>query len=110
MQRETWTDERLDERFDHVDQRFNQVDHRFDRVEGDIRDLRTEMRSGFASVRDEVGSVRSDMRSEFGSVRTEMRSEFGSVRGEIAELRTVVYRFGTGIIAMILVAILTRGI
>ena len=50
----TWTDERLEERFngidrrfdevdrrfDSVDRRFEQVDRRFDRVEGEIVELR----------------------------------------------------------------------
>jgi DNA anti-recombination protein RmuC len=59
-----WTDERLEERFngidhrfdevdrrfDQVDRRFEQVDQRFDRVEGEIVELRREMRSGFAAL------------------------------------------------------------
>jgi len=54
MERMTWTDERLEERFngidrrfdeidrrfDSVDRRFEQVDRRFDRVEGEIVELR----------------------------------------------------------------------
>jgi hypothetical protein len=51
MQRETWTDQRMDEMSRHVDQRFDQVDQRFDRVEWQVRDLRTEMRSDIAELR-----------------------------------------------------------
>ncbi|HYJ21847.1 MAG TPA: hypothetical protein VEW07_07485 [Solirubrobacterales bacterium] len=54
MERMTWTDERLEERFngidrrfdeidrrfDSVDRRFELVDRRFDRVEGEIVELR----------------------------------------------------------------------
>lgn len=47
MDRMTWTDERLDERFDGIDRRFDAVDKRFDgvdrsleRIDGDIRELR----------------------------------------------------------------------
>lgn len=47
MPRETWTDARLDERFDRIDERFDSidkrfdaVDKRFDRIEADIRELR----------------------------------------------------------------------
>jgi len=54
----SWTDERLEERFDGIDDRFDGVDrridemdrrveHRFDRVEGDLRELRGEMKAGF---------------------------------------------------------------
>jgi DNA anti-recombination protein RmuC len=31
--RTKWTDERLEERFDHIDERFDRVDDRFDRLE-----------------------------------------------------------------------------
>lgn len=57
MQRMAWTDERLeerfrgiDQRFDQVDRRFDEVDHRFNRVEGEILELRREMRTGFAGL------------------------------------------------------------
>jgi len=54
----SWTDERLEERFDGIDDRFDGVDrridemdrrveHRFNRVEGDLRELRGEMKAGF---------------------------------------------------------------
>lgn len=43
MERMAWTDERLEERFDAIDRRF-------DRVEGEIRELRREMRAGFAEI------------------------------------------------------------
>ena len=43
LMRETWTDARLDD--------FRaEVDRRFDKVEGDIRELRSEMKAGFESV------------------------------------------------------------
>ena len=48
MERSTWTDERLDDRFD-------QIDRRFDRVDAEIRELRAEMRAGFAELRTELG-------------------------------------------------------
>lgn len=41
MERAAWTDQRLDDRFEHIDKRFDQVDARFDRVDADIRDVRT---------------------------------------------------------------------
>ncbi len=64
MERMAWTNERLEERFngidqrfdevdrrfDEVDRRFEQVDRRFDRVEGEIVELRRDMRSGFDAI------------------------------------------------------------
>jgi DNA anti-recombination protein RmuC len=71
MERMAWTDERLEERFNGIDQRFDeidrrfdqvdrrfeqvdkrfeQVDKRFDRVEGEIVELRREMRNGFDAI------------------------------------------------------------
>ena len=50
MHRMAWTDERLEERFDGIDHRFDEVDRRFDRVEGEIVELRREMRAGFAAL------------------------------------------------------------
>jgi len=57
----SWTDERLEERFDRIDQRFDEVDRRFDdvdrrfevvdrrfdRVDADFRELRGEMNGRF---------------------------------------------------------------
>jgi hypothetical protein len=54
MERSAWTDERLDDRFG--------------RLETDLRDLRAEMREGFASVRDDIH----ELRVEFGSLRNMM--------------------------------------
>lgn len=48
MQRETWTDERLDDMSRRMDQGF-------DRVDRDLRDIRGEIRD----VRGEVGELRS---------------------------------------------------
>jgi chitinase len=64
MERMAWTDERLEERFngidhrfdevdrrfDEVDRKFDAVDRRFDRVEGEIFELRREMRAGFEAL------------------------------------------------------------
>jgi hypothetical protein len=55
MQTIAWTDERLEERFDGIDRRF-------DRVEGELLELRREMRAGFATLesaihRAEVGVI-----------------------------------------------------
>jgi hypothetical protein len=50
LMRESWTDARLDDFRADVGRRFDAVDKRFDKVEGEIRDLRSEMKIGFESV------------------------------------------------------------
>ena len=63
MERSTWTDNRLDDRFDHVDRELSL--------------LRSEMREGFSGVRGEINGV---------------RGEITGVRGEINDLRLVIIR------------------
>ncbi|HET7485260.1 MAG TPA: hypothetical protein VFJ64_07760 [Solirubrobacterales bacterium] len=50
VMRESWTDARLDDFRADVDRRFDEVSRRFDKVEGDISELRSEMKAGFESV------------------------------------------------------------
>lgn len=54
MERVAWTDERLDGLSARMDAGFDLVDR-------DMRDLRSEMRSGFADVRSEIDSLRALM-------------------------------------------------
>ena len=50
VMRESWTDARLDDFRAEVDRRFTAVDRRLDNVEDEIRELRSEMKSGFEAV------------------------------------------------------------
>jgi hypothetical protein len=45
MERGSWTDARLDDRFDQIDRRFDQLDRRFDRFEEQIGREFIELRS-----------------------------------------------------------------
>ncbi len=74
MQRVAWTDERLDDL-------SRRVDVGFERVDRDIRDLRSEMHTGFAEV-----------------------------RGEIDGLRSLVFRMGSGLIVTVLATTFLHGI
>jgi hypothetical protein len=46
----SWTDERLEERFDRIDQRFDDAAQRFDHIDADFRELRGEMNSRFDAM------------------------------------------------------------
>jgi hypothetical protein len=87
MERSTWTDERLDDRFD-------QIDRRFDRVDAEIRDLRLETRAGFAELRGEMETLGSGLRGEIEALRSTMLRLYGG---------SLVAMFG------LIVAILARG-
>ena len=56
-------------------------------LRGETRELRTEMRAGFADVRAEMraefADVRAEMHAEFADVRAEMHAEFADVRAEM---------------------------
>ncbi len=43
----SWTDERLEERFDRIDHRFDEVDKKFDAVDRRFHELRGEMNMRF---------------------------------------------------------------
>ncbi|MGH2957338.1 MAG: hypothetical protein ACRDL6_10125 [Solirubrobacterales bacterium] len=88
MEREAWTDERLD-------------------------DLAAGMRTGFARVDNDIR----DVRGEISGLRIEVREGFRDLGGEISELRTefrtVMFRVGGGMMVGligVIAAILARGV
>ncbi len=87
MERVTWTDERLDDRFDGLDGRF-------DRVDAELLQLRREMQDGFGVVRGELAGVR----NEVADLRTTLTRAVVGVGGSIV----------VGLIGVI-AAILSRG-
>lgn len=80
----SWTDERLEERFDAIDRRF-------DRVEGEIRDLRLDMKAGFERV-DE----------RFEKMNTEMKAGFRRVDERFEAMHRLMIQGGVVIIAALL--------
>lgn len=74
MERATWTDERLDDL-------ARRMDAGFARVDGDIRDLRREVREQGAELRGEI------------------QEQGAELRGEIAAMRTTLLRVGGGMMA-----------
>jgi hypothetical protein len=104
VERSTWTDNRLDDRFDHVDRELSL--------------LRSDMREGFSGVRGEINGVRgeiNEVRGEISGVRGEIsgvRGEINGVRGEINDLRLVIIRGNWTVMAGligVIAAILARG-
>ena len=92
MARESWTDERLGDFKEAVEQRFDQVDSRFDRVEGDIRELRAEMKLGFEQVDkrfEQVDKRFERVEADVRGLRTDMKQGFESMH------RTMVIGFVT---------------
>lgn len=58
VERSAWTDERLDDRFDHVEQRFDQVDRQLGELRMELRDLRiTLIRVGGGMMAGLVGVI-----------------------------------------------------
>jgi predicted nucleic acid-binding Zn-ribbon protein len=77
MERGAWTDQRLNDRFDHLD--------------GEISDLRQDMRA----LRGEVVALRSELRGEIAELRDELR-------GEITEVRSLMVRLhATTLVVMV---------
>ena len=56
-----------------------------DGLREDIRDLRQEMREGFAGMRKELAGVRQDPRKDNKDLRQEMREGFAEMRQEMHE-------------------------
>jgi hypothetical protein len=51
VERGAWSDERLDDRFDHIDRRFDQIDRRFDHVDRRFDRLEQRLDFGLSDLR-----------------------------------------------------------
>lgn len=93
-----WTDGRLDalsqkvdlgfkhvdKRFEQVDKRFEQVDRRFEKVETDIRDLRVEMKTGFAALDGRLDSLQRVMIQAIIALTAAILTGFVGICGVLA--------------------------
>jgi len=82
MARQSWTDERLDERFDHLEAT---MDERFKRVESEMK---------------------TTLREEIEDSNAELRSEIGSLGAQLAALNQTLIRVGFGFAAALLAGVL----
>jgi hypothetical protein len=80
MERERWTDERLDDL-------AVGIDNRFDRVEADIRELRADMKKGFEAIDKRFESMEAKIDAKFDSLQRNMLigfiGLFGSIVGSV---------------------------
>ena len=83
MERTAWTDDRLDDR-------MSAIDKTFDRQFAELRDLRVEMRSEFAAVREDLAALRGDL----AATQRQMTRTVGG--------------FATGLLGVLLAAVLTQ--
>ena len=99
MERTTWTDERFDD--------FSRrMDAGFARVDADIRELRVELRGGFAEAHRRADTHRGEVRGEIDALGADLR-------GEIEAFRMTILRVGGGImigLVGVIAAILARGV
>ena len=88
---EPGTETRIGELSKRVDFGFEQVDHRFDRVEGDLREIRADMKAGFDKVEE-------GMKAGFEAMDAKWDAKFDSLN------RTIIYLLG-GSLSVALAAI-----
>jgi hypothetical protein len=97
----SWTDERLEERFDRIDERFDAIDRRFDRVDADFRELRGEMHAGSRELRGEMHAGSRELRGE-------MHAGFDRIDARFDALQHLLIRLGGVVIAALLGLIATQ--
>jgi hypothetical protein len=79
MERSAWTDQRLDDRFDHIDR--------------ELSELRAEIRSGFSEIRGEMGSLRSELGGQIEGLRiTMLRVGGGMMVGLVGVIAAILAR------------------
>ena len=97
--RQTWTDERLDERFDHLE---TEMDERFKRVEAEMKTaLHEEIARCEAGLRGEIREGNAEL-----VARSVLRGEIGSLSAQLAALSQTLIRVGFGFAAALLAGVL----
>lgn len=92
MPRQSWTDDRLDDRFDHLEA---EMDRRFKRVEGDVKGLREEIKAGDAALR-----------AEMKEGNAELRAELVTLSVQFAALNRTLIQVGFGVAVTIVAGVL----
>lgn len=112
-----WTDDRLDDLASRMDAGFERCEQQTKELrhelKGDIARLRTELKGDIgelrAEVKGDISELRTELKSDIGELRAEVRGDIGElraeVRGDIGEVRTLMLRFATVMIVVLLGAI-----
>jgi hypothetical protein len=65
----SWTDERLEERFDRIDQRFDEVDRRFEQVDRRFDEVERHFEQRFGSIESDFRELRGEMNKRFDAMQ-----------------------------------------
>ncbi|HEV7770632.1 MAG TPA: hypothetical protein VGO66_08255 [Solirubrobacterales bacterium] len=117
--REAWTDDRIDDL-------AHRMDTGFDRVDRDIREVRAEMRAGFATVDARFDSMNDAFNARFDSMNDSVNARFDSANDSVnarfdavnsrfdamtarlESLQRTMLRVGGGLAAVVLASILAN--
>jgi hypothetical protein len=109
MAPQSWTDDRLEERFDHLD---TEIATLRTEVRAGNSELRQEIKSGNAALRREIqeggAQLRKEMREGGAELRAEMQAGDASLRAELAAQNRALMQAGFGLAAAILAAVLVH--
>jgi ribosomal protein L29 len=98
MARQDWTDDRLEERFDHLD--------------AEIATLRTDVKAGNAELRREIKGGNAELRKEIKESAIELRVEMqrgdAGLQAELAALNRTLIQTAFGLIGALAAAILVH--
>jgi DNA anti-recombination protein RmuC len=65
----SWTDERLEERFDRIDERFDGLDQRFDEVDRRFDEMDRRFEQRFGRVDADIRELRGEMNGRFDALQ-----------------------------------------
>jgi hypothetical protein len=93
LARQSWTDDRLDDRFDHLEA---EMDQRFKRVEAEMK----------AAFRSEIAESSAELRREIREGNAELRSEIATLSAQFVALNQtlirVAFSFAVAVVAGVL--------
>lgn len=95
LARQSWTDDRLDDRFDRLEA---EMDQRFKRVEAEMK----------AAFRSEIAASSTELRREIREGNAELRSEIATLSSQFAALNQTLIRVAFSLVIALAVGVLLR--
>lgn len=89
---------------------FDPIDFRLTRLEGDVAEVKSDLKGFRADMRADIGALRSEMRTDIGALRTDiaaMREDMSYIRGRVDTMPTMIQLLGF-ILAVFVASGLTR--